>query len=53
MCSPTKIDLTYYKMNFGSAFESGAVRALTLAAWRKETLGVYQLLGFFIYVSKL
>lgn len=45
MCSPTKIDLTYYEMESGSVFESGVVGVLTLAALRKETLSVYHLLG--------
>lgn len=53
MCSPTKIDLTSYKMKFGSILESGVVWVLTLAALRKETLSIYQLLGIFIYVPKL
>lgn len=53
MCSPTKTDLTYYEMKFGSVFEPGMVGVLTPAALRKETLSVYHLLGIFIYVSKL
>lgn len=53
MCLPTKIDLTYYKMKFGSIFESGVVWVLILAALRIEIFSVYQLLGISIYAPKL